>query len=79
MSEPIEAKPERVSVPLTAEQATNLLKMHNMVLQAKVARLEAIEKEVFITGSMNSYIQNMPRPDNGNWEVNLSNGTLDPK
>lgn len=69
----------RVSVPLTAEQAQTLLKLHHDFLAARVTKLEATEKETAEAGKVNAYIQQIPRPDAGNWEVNLLAGTLDPK
>jgi hypothetical protein len=76
MSEPTTP---RVSVPLTAEQATALLKAHHEYLAAKVARLEASEVELKAANAVNQVIQSIPRPDAGNWEVNLKDGTIDPK
>lgn len=79
MSETEVLKPQRVSTPLTAEQATALLKLHHAFLEAKVLKFEASEREVAAATEVNKYIQSIPRPDEGNWEVNLKAGTLDPK
>ena len=69
----------RVSTPLTADQATTLLKLHYTYLEAKVLKYEASEREVAAATDVNKFIQAIPRPDNGAWEVNLKAGTLDPK
>lgn len=79
MSEPNTAPTPRVPVPLTEEQATALLKLHYKFLTARVAKFEATEHETKAATEVNAYIQTIPRPDAGLWEVNLAAGTLDPK
>ena len=69
----------RVPVPLTPEQATGLLKVHHKFLTARVAKFEATESETRAATEVNAFVQSIPRPDAGAWEVNLVAGTLDPK
>jgi hypothetical protein len=79
MSEPNTAPTPRVSTPLTAEQANTLLKLHHAFLAAKVTRMEASEAELKAVQAVNEAINKIPRPDSGNWEINLEAGTIDPK
>jgi hypothetical protein len=70
--------PPRVSVPFTPEQTIEFLKLHRHLLVVKLAKTEAADSETKAVTALNVFVNNLPKPGEGNWTVNPDTFTIDP-